>query len=273
MSQASCGVAMWLIAPPQISLYVYMEMLKIVMAWRIDNDVEMYHAETNTPPKANTSNLAEELGQVEYIFSDKTGTLTSNTMFFRFVHFNLLPHSLEGRRCTIKGRSYGEDPDDEEPVLADEEKEKPNAPEEVKKPLAEHSFRLTNVLVKAYIFREEALLRALEEADGGEPSPELMFFKILALCHTVIISNHLRGADRDENEDEKEDMEMHEMKCKDKDKESSSSDETENSHADGEHDGLVYEAASPDEAALVGAARRLGVVFCVRNDLKIRLSV
>jgi len=41
-----------------------MELLKVIMAWRINCDVEMYHAETDTPAKANTSNLAEELGQV-----------------------------------------------------------------------------------------------------------------------------------------------------------------------------------------------------------------
>ncbi|RVE42848.1 hypothetical protein evm_012497, partial [Chilo suppressalis] len=45
-------------------------------------DSEMYHAETDTPAMARTSNLNEELGMVKYVFSDKTGTLTCNVMEF-----------------------------------------------------------------------------------------------------------------------------------------------------------------------------------------------
>lgn len=41
----------------------------------INNDRSMYSAESDTPALARTSNLNEELGQVEYIFSDKTGLL------------------------------------------------------------------------------------------------------------------------------------------------------------------------------------------------------
>ncbi|CAL5393968.1 unnamed protein product [Camellia sinensis] len=59
----------------------------------INNDLHMYHVETNTPALARTSNLNEELGQVEYIFSDKTGTLTRNLMEFF--------------KCSIWGEVYG----------------------------------------------------------------------------------------------------------------------------------------------------------------------
>ena len=44
----------------------------------------MYHKESDTPAKARTTTLNEELGQIEYIFSDKTGTLTQVSIFFFF---------------------------------------------------------------------------------------------------------------------------------------------------------------------------------------------
>ncbi len=46
------------------------------MSFLINWDQEMYHAETDTPARARTTTLNEELGQIQYIFSDKTGTLT-----------------------------------------------------------------------------------------------------------------------------------------------------------------------------------------------------
>lgn len=56
--------------------------------------VDMYHAPTDTPALCRTSSLVEELGQIEYIFSDKTGTLTCNQMEFR--------------QCSIGGIAYAD---------------------------------------------------------------------------------------------------------------------------------------------------------------------
>ncbi|RXM32935.1 putative phospholipid-transporting ATPase IH [Acipenser ruthenus] len=77
-----------------ISLYVTVEMQKFLGSFFIGWDIDLYHEETDQKAQVNTSDLNEELGQVEYVFTDKTGTLTENEMQFR--------------ECSINGIKYNE---------------------------------------------------------------------------------------------------------------------------------------------------------------------
>lgn len=67
----------------------------------------MYYKETDTPAICRTSSLIEELGQIEYIFSDKTGTLTRNIMEFR--------------NCSIAGKCYASEMTEEQKTMVSED--------------------------------------------------------------------------------------------------------------------------------------------------------
>ncbi|BET01538.1 E1-E2 ATPase [Nesidiocoris tenuis] len=75
-----------------LSLYVTIEMAKLLQVYHINNNIELYDPESNRRTECRALNITEQLGQIQYIFSDKTGTLTENKMVFR--------------RCTIGGVDY-----------------------------------------------------------------------------------------------------------------------------------------------------------------------
>uniref|UniRef100_F1KSD9 Phospholipid-transporting ATPase n=1 Tax=Ascaris suum TaxID=6253 RepID=F1KSD9_ASCSU len=82
-----------------ISLQVTLELVRFFQASYINCDEKMYDEASDTCAVARTSNLNEELGQVKFVMSDKTGTLTRNVMKFK--------------RCSVAGVNYGNDETDE----------------------------------------------------------------------------------------------------------------------------------------------------------------
>ncbi len=78
-----------------ISLYVSIEFIRLLQSKWIDWDNKMYYEPNNVPAQARTTTLNEELGQIEYIFSDKTGTLTQVMEEIQKIHFEYYLFDLE----------------------------------------------------------------------------------------------------------------------------------------------------------------------------------
>ncbi|XP_043706715.1 probable phospholipid-transporting ATPase 4 [Telopea speciosissima] len=219
-----------------ISLYVSIEVVKVLQAMFINQDLHMYDEETGNPAQARTSNLNEELGQVDTILSDKTGTLTCNQMDFL--------------KCSIAGVSYGVSSSEVEIAAAQqmafdfdgENSELSGVPmhnSSIHDPwdnnrvhAVDSEFELETVVtskgekVKGFSFEDSRLM------DGNwlkEPNADaiLLFFRILAVCHTAIPEpNEKTGS-------------------------------------------FNYESESPDEGAFLVAAREFGFEFCRRTQTSV----
>ncbi|XP_050271230.1 probable phospholipid-transporting ATPase 8 [Quercus robur] len=145
-----------------ISLYVSIEIVKVLQSIFINQDQDMYYKETNKLARARTSNLNEELGQVDTILSDKTGTLTCNSMEFV--------------KCSIAGTAYGYGVTEVERSLA---RRRGDA-------LAETGDAVNSgKSVRGFNFRDE---RIMNDQWVNEPHSDIIqkFFRVLAICHTVI---------------------------------------------------------------------------------------
>ncbi|KAJ2856011.1 hypothetical protein GGI22_003943, partial [Coemansia erecta] len=105
-----------------ISLYVTLEAVKIFQCWFIQQDVSMYHPDTDTRAEARTTAINEDLGMVRYVFSDKTGTLTENIMKLRAVMvsgFSYLHIDLDRLQEKSTGNELGESSGTDGPAAVD----------------------------------------------------------------------------------------------------------------------------------------------------------
>uniref|UniRef100_A0A671VYY4 Phospholipid-transporting ATPase n=1 Tax=Sparus aurata TaxID=8175 RepID=A0A671VYY4_SPAAU len=175
-----------------ISLYVSVEIIRLGNSFFIDWDRKMYYPKSDTPAQARTTTLNEELGQIKYIFSDKTGTLTQNIMTFN--------------KCSINGKAYGE--------LFDFAGNRVEITEKTEKV----DFSWNRLADPKFDFHDHSLVETVKEGNLEAQN----FFRLLALCHTVMPEEKKEGE-------------------------------------------LFYQAQSPDEGALVTAARNFGFVFRQRT--------
>jgi phospholipid-transporting ATPase len=203
-----------------ISLYVSMELAKLGQKVLIDNDLEMYHELTDTPCLARTSNLNEELGQIQYIFSDKTGTLTRNEMEFR--------------KCWIAGTSYGFGTTEiglaaaaRGALLIAEGDMAARRDADPRRAQFHHDPKLA--------FDDVRLRLRLEEAGHADAGAIRDFLRVLSVAHTVVPETDEPG--------------------------------------DPTPATVTYQAESPDESALVLAAKALGFFFCGKTATAHRIRV
>ncbi|KAI8544626.1 hypothetical protein RHMOL_Rhmol08G0311300 [Rhododendron molle] len=168
-----------------ISLYVSIEVVKVLQAMFINKDIHMYDEESGTPAQARTSNLNEELGQVDTILSDKTGTLTCNQMDFL--------------KCSIAGMAYGTRSSEVE--LAAAMQMALNVDGQVSESTPKSGVHVSEIEletvvtskdekyqkppIKGFSFEDNRLMHGNW---SKEPNADviLLFFRILAICHTAI---------------------------------------------------------------------------------------
>ena len=148
-----------------LSLYVTVELIKLGQIYQIHEDRHLHDPTNNKKVFCRALNITEDLGQIEYIFSDKTGTLTENHMVFR--------------RCSIGGIDY----------FHEKPKSKTDASEE-----DNEEFQLNPHLVEelAIMARQPSLEsdQSMEYGLSVQSQRIQDFFILLAVCNSAVASRH-----------------------------------------------------------------------------------
>ncbi|KAI0188013.1 hypothetical protein EV127DRAFT_137538 [Xylaria flabelliformis] len=173
-----------------ISLYISLEIVRTLQAIFIYSDVQMYYEPIDYPCVPKSWNISDDIGQIEYIFSDKTGTLTQNVMEFK--------------KATINGQPYGEAYTEAQAGMrkrlgVDVVKEAAEARAQIAVCKTRALEGLRMIHDNPYLHSDEMTFIAPDFVDDlrGESGSEQReanahFMLALALCHTVI-AEHVPG--------------------------------------------------------------------------------
>jgi len=146
-----------------LSMYVTVEAINFFFLYLIYADIDMYDAKTDTRALARSTNVTD-LGRVQYVFSDKTGTLTQNVMRFK--------------RCSVDGFIFG----------APIRKARPGASEGDENEDPQSSFHPTRHIL---VGRVDAGGGRVTSPDGELTFNSEMFLRVMSLCHTVVVEKDL----------------------------------------------------------------------------------
>jgi phospholipid-translocating ATPase len=167
-----------------ISLYITLEIIRTLQAVFIYSDVHMYYEAIDYPCTPKSWNISDDVGQIEYIFSDKTGTLTQNAMEFK--------------KATVNGVPYGEAYTEAQAGMqrrqgVDVEVEGARAREQIARDRIRMIERARNMHNNPYLWDDDLTFVAPDfiEDLAGESGQEQKianerFMLALALCHTVV---------------------------------------------------------------------------------------
>ncbi|KAL2169961.1 hypothetical protein VTG60DRAFT_5431 [Thermothelomyces hinnuleus] len=167
-----------------ISLYISLEIVRTLQAFFIYSDVGMYYDKIDQPCIPKSWNISDDVGQIEYIFSDKTGTLTQNVMEFK--------------KATINGQPYGEAYTEAQAGMnkrlgVDVEQEAKVIRAEIAEAKVRALRGLRELHDNPYLHDEDLTFIAPDFVEdlAGRNGPEQQqanehFMLALALCHTVI---------------------------------------------------------------------------------------
>ncbi|RIA95832.1 hypothetical protein C1645_816125 [Glomus cerebriforme] len=308
-----------------ISLYISIEFVKLWQSYFIYNDLDMWDedSEATAVPKSASVvfymwNLSDDLGQIEYIFSDKTGTLTRNIMEFRQCSVGEKVYGRNGwggktdaehGKEIIEGTQDGEKQDfDQKEIFG----QYINEMKKVFEPIYSSTDPNFLTFIDPEIFRdlknddnENDDDEIGEESNSGgnselKPSRSKLlkeFFILLAVCHTVVVDEvpkeAVSEAQSSENTSESNLINLNDAKnhstldvAKKKLKNSfkqvlpsikqlgSPSGTVKSIPVDKTVvKNLVYKAESPDEAALVAAAKNLGFAFLSRTTNSLTVDI